>query len=430
MARKTKADAVNANAVNVNAETVLSALGVTLGDSFDRVPVESVLTYREASEDADAPQNVGRDGVHTDARVKGRAVTLYHEGQRTPIIVTSYKDQMVVVDGAGRVEAMRLVAVGFDSNGKTYAPVADCNLIVRTLSRTDGKDMPLADIVTAGRYLNLSTNMDGVAGPISAAKTAQRLRTTTGKKGKDLYAALAECGIDTDQTKDSRGAAALRYLPTNMLDAVQLNEIEPGKGIGFSVLHKHLIRQAAGLWAGQVKAPTDAQFTAFVAKATYQTVRKVDGKDVIVPVTDYRGVVIDAWYDADFDVSSPAFGGWKPDGKTVPQTQSVLTAVQESTTRDLFKWSVLKTKIAADSIAAPLVVGHTMREIFRLFDSVAYSSDEATRLTRLTAGEAVKQLQALLSSLSDGSLEVPEPAAKVVVGTPVPGIGDFGKSAD
>ena len=415
MARKTKAATTVASATTAAADSVLTVCGFAVDNTaLVSVPPAELTTAAYASEDADAPVNVGRDGDHTPEKVAARAVSM-RVAQTTPIMFCEYEGQNVVVDGAGRLASAHLIVAGFDFGGKSYEPVADYNLLAFRLTRPDGSVPTLDQIVTTARYLNANKTNDGIAGPISMARTLRRLRQL-GKKGKGMLAAMAECGMSVDASAASRLDKAAD-LPMNMQDACLLNEMSPGKGIGFSVLHKHL---RADDVTGNVVYPTEAQFAALRVKATYPVVSKANGSEFVSHETDYRGAVIDAWYASGFNVESPAFAAWKPDGKegNFPKAPKTADEKEIVAARNDFKWSVLKEKI--NRASGPAVVTHAMRRAFAIIDSVAYAADSETAAKRLKASEAVDALAALLSALSDGTLEVPS----VAFSTVVPGVGD------
>lgn len=420
MARKNTAATVTAAAA---ADTIMGTLGVTLSPDTVRVPVGEVLTYREASENDKAPLNVGRDGVQSDAKNASRAVSML-AAQFTPILCTTINGQTTVVDGDGRLQSARLIVRGFDFNGRTYDAAPDYELIVRMVERTDGSEMTMEQIVTLARYLNLNKNNDGVVGFISMARTALRLREG-GKKGRALIAAMTECGMPTDEGAVSRGLAACK-LPVNMTDAMQLNEVDPGSGIGYSVVQKHLVKQADG----KIKIPTAAQFEAYKIKATYVVKSKVDGVEVAGSKIDYRGKCIDVWYACDFDCDAPAMANWKPNGTTVPVMPLTVAESKVKENRDEFKWTVLLAKVEARASKADAVTGYALKQIVGIIDRVAYVAPDATdarKAGKLTGSQAAESLCDLLESLANGTLEVP---SKVPAAFTVPGVGDAGKSAD
>ena len=398
VARKSK---INATDAAVSADTVLSTNGFAIDNTtLVSLSPSELMTFSVATEDADVPVNVGRDGDHTEAKIAARAVSM-RVAQTTPLLFCDYEGQNVIVDGAGRLASAKMIVAGFDFGGRSYAEVADYKLLCFRLTRPDGS-VPTADqVITTARYLNANKNNDGIVGPISMARTADRLRAT-GKKGKALEAAMVECGMPADASKLSRLAAAVK-LPLNMQSVMLLNDMFPTRGIGFSVLYKHLAKDDV---TGKVAYPTEEQFDALTAKATYAVTEKKNGVDVIEHLTDYRGVIIDAWYLAGFDVTCPAFANWKPNGKTVPVVPKTADEKLIVADRNDFKWSVLKTKI--NDAAGPALVTYAMRTAFAIIDSVAYVQSPAEGATNRKASEAVAALQALLCGLSDGTLAAGE----------------------
>lgn len=425
MARKNKAAV--ASTATVAVDNIWDALTVRIVDNVTQVAPSDLQTYAEAFPKL-KKGNVGRDVEQSEDAILARAVSM-RLAQMTPIIVTTLDNTVVVVDGDGRLKSARCIVAGFDYNGTTYDPAPDYMLDVRPIGRIDGEPMPLADIETFARYANNNRNDAGVKGAISIARTAQKFRAT-GVKGGKLLAMFRECGLDLDQGQLSKYEAALK-LPKTMQEKVMAADIG-GEGIAYTSIQSLITSTYKDKNGDDVTRvfPTDKQFAAYVTKATYTEKGQLEGHEVTITRTDFRGDCIREWFAAGYDLTCPTFANWVPDGKVKPVAPATPAETEITEVRNNFKWSVVGKAVGAEATNASTAVGQTMCDVYAVLDSVVYvppTGSDKRKEAALTAQQAGVKLRELLAALESGEVVIrPTQLTPQVVA----GVGDAGKSAD
>lgn len=392
---------------NGDASGILNVIGAKMLDTII-VPAQRLLTWDDAHPNFDSPTaNVGRDVEHTESAILATAVSLLTNGQFVPLFTCPQGDnEHVLIDGQRRLSAAKRIMEGFDYDGITYPPQPLFTLAVRPVVREDSADLTLEQVQALGRYLNTDRSMKGVSGPLSIGRTAKSLKATNpGKSNRFIIDLMRGSGIEADDSTVSRGLR-MASLPMGMQEQILIGENSHDSGIGYSALQP---------WLGkEVQQPTDAQWSEFYARCTYQkTVNPGMKKQTTVTLHDFRAEVLRAWYMCKFDLTGETspFKKWKCDGSSLPklpEEKIALTPEQERLRkeREKYAWSnflkVTKSKAAGANV--PDSVKVTMLTVVDIVDRMTFS---ASRADTLTANKAANELVNALSALASGDVVIP-----------------------